>query len=83
MSNENKMNSMLVGAFLITMIGVLVFSCQKKRSGNTPVTSDGKSLVDSFSDKFLTKLADAEEKLKNTTKEKHFNLPHGEFGLFL
>jgi len=79
------MKTMLAGAFMITMVGFLVYVYRLNRINSKVSESEEstKNIVDSFSEKFLSKLSEAESKIKNTAGERQLHLPPGEFGIFL
>jgi hypothetical protein len=85
MSNENKMKTMLAGAFMITMVGILIYAYRLNKTNSRVSESEEstKNIIDTFSEKFLSKLSEAESKIKDTVSEKKFHLPPGEFGVFL
>ena len=88
MKKEDKTNSIMAGLFLLTMTAVLLFAYKKSKAINTQGLVEGKEdkndfsdTISSFSDKVLIKISEADNKLKKD--QTHFNIPAGEFGLFL
>ena len=87
MKKEDKTNSIMAGLFLLTMTAVLLFAYKKSKAINTQGLVNGEDrndfsdTISSFSDKVLIKINEADNKLKKD--QTHFNIPAGEFGLFL
>lgn len=87
MKKEDKINSIMAGLFLLTMTVVLLFAYKKNKVINTQSLVNGEDrndfsdTISSFSDKLLIKINEADNKLKKD--QTHFNIPAGEFGLFL
>ena len=87
MKKEDKTNSIMAGLFLLTMGAVLLFAYKKNKAINTQSLINGEDkndfsdTISSFSDKVLIKISEADNKLKKD--QTHFNIPAGEFGLFL
>ena len=87
MKKEDKTNSIMAGLFLLTMTAVLLFVYKKNKVINTQSLVNGEDrndfseTISSFSDKLLIKINEADNKLKKD--QTHFNIPAGEFGLFL
>ena len=90
MKKVNKTEALLVGLFMVTMAGVLLFVYKKNtKPGSTKnlvkenleEERSFSEVVSSFSDKLSLKLNEAENQLKR--KQSHFNIPAGELGLFL
>ena len=87
MKKEDKTNSIMAGLFLLTMGAVLLFAYKKSKAINTQGLVNGEDrndfsdTISSFSDKLLIKINEADNKLKKD--QTHFNIPAGEFGLFL
>lgn len=87
MKKEDKTNSIMAGLFLLTMGAVLLFAYKKSKAINTQGLVNGEDrndfsdTISSFSDKVLIKINEADNKLKKD--QTHFNIPAGEFGLFL
>ena len=80
--------TVLAGLFIITMGGVLIFAFKKNKTIFTEDLSEEENnesgsdkIISSLSDKLLTKLNEAKDKLKGD--QTHFNIPSGEPGLFL
>ena len=88
--NSKTMNTILVSAFMMSMVGLLIYAYKKSRSVADDVLSETgehintlSSVAESFTDKFLSKLGEAEQKLKSTKEEGSLNVRTGEYGLFL
>jgi hypothetical protein len=74
MINERKMFTILVGSFMVTMVGLLIWTYKKVPSDMTAsskATEEQSYATDDASsqDKFLSALRDTEQRISNSIRE--------------